>query len=68
MLNDQQINDFGISFGVGLPVYHSNSTINIGAEIGRKGTKQNNLIVENYAKLNLSINLHDFWFIKRRFD
>ena len=67
-LNSQQVNDFGISFGVGLPVYRSNSTINISAEIGRRGTKQNNLVLENYAKFNLSVNLYDLWFIKRRFD
>lgn len=68
MLNNNQINDFGISFGVGLPIYRSNSTVNVSAEIGRKGTKKNNLLVENYAKLNLSVNLYDMWFIKRRFD
>jgi hypothetical protein len=68
MLNNQQINDFGISFGVGLPVYRSNSTINVAAEIGRRGTKKSNLVVENYAKLNISVNLYDLWFIKRRFD
>ncbi len=67
-LNNQQINDFGISFGVGLPVYRSNSTINISAEIGRKGTTRNSLVVENYAKLNLSVNLYELWFIQRRFD
>lgn len=66
--DNQQINDFGISFGVGLPVYRSNSTINVAAEVGRRGTKDNNLVVENYAKLNLSVNLYDLWFIKRKFD
>ena len=66
--DNQKINDFGISFGVGLPVYRSNSTINISAELGRRGTKQNNLVLENYAKLNLSVNLYDLWFIQRRFD
>jgi hypothetical protein len=68
MLNNQQINDFGISFGVGLPVYRSNSTINISAELGKRGTKSNNLVLENYAKINLSVNLYDLWFIQRRFD
>ncbi len=68
MLGGNQINDFGISFGVGLPLYRSNSTVNISAEIGRRGTKKDNLIEEKYAKINLSVNLHDFWFIKRRFD
>lgn len=68
MLGNQQINDFGISFGVGLPIYRSNSTINVAAEFGKRGTKANNLIAEKYAKLNLSVNLHDFWFIKRKYD
>ncbi|MDD2381940.1 MAG: hypothetical protein PHV35_09615 [Mariniphaga sp.] len=67
-IDNQQINDFGITFGVGLPVYRSNSTINIAAEIGRRGTKQHNLVLENYAKINLSVNLYDLWFIQRRYD
>ena len=68
MVNSQQVNDFGISFGVGLPVYRSNSTINVSAELGRRGSVKNNLVRENYMKLNLSVNLYDFWFVKRRFD
>jgi len=68
IFGNNQINDFGISFGVGLPIYRSNSTINVAAQVGRKGTKENNLILENYARLNLSVNLYDRWFIKRRFD
>lgn len=65
---DEQISDFGISFGVGLPVYRSSTTINVAAEFGKRGTTENGLVLENYAKLNLSINLYDLWFVKRRFD
>lgn len=68
MLNGQQINDIGITFGVGLPIYRSNSTINVATEIGRKGTRKNDLVAESYVKFNLSVNLHDIWFVKRRFD
>lgn len=68
MFGDQQINDFGISFGVGLPIYRSNSTLNVAAEFGKRGTTQNGLVLENYARLNLSVNLYDLWFVKRRFD
>lgn len=63
-----QINDFGISFGVGLPVYRSKSTINLAAQFGKRGTKENNLVLENYFRFNASVNLYDLWFIKRRFD
>ena len=68
LVNNQQVKDFGISFGVGLPVYRSNSTINVSAELGRRGSTKSNLVRENYIKLNLSVNLYDFWFVKRRFD
>ncbi len=68
VFNNQQINQFGISFGVGLPVYRSKSTVNIAAEFGRKGTTENNLVLENYARINLMVNLYDLWFIQRRFD
>ncbi len=68
MLGDQHIKDLGISFGVGLPIYRSNSTVNIAAEFGRRGTTQDGLVLENYARLNLSVNLYDVWFVKRRID
>lgn len=68
IFGDQQINDFGISFGLGLPITRTNSTINVAAEFGRRGTKEDGLILENYTKLNVSFNLHDFWFMKRRID
>lgn len=68
MFGGHQINDFGISFGVGVPLYRSASTINIGAEFGKRGTTDYNLVLEKYAKVNLSMNLHDLWFIQRKID
>ena len=68
VFNNRQINDFGITFGVGLPIYRSKSTINVAAEFGKKGTTDDNLVLENYFRLNLMVNLYDLWFIKRRFD
>ncbi len=67
-VDGHQINSFGITFGLGIPVYRSNSTINVSAEIGRRGTTSYNLVLENYAKVNLSANLHDLWFIQRKID
>ncbi|NOR76345.1 MAG: hypothetical protein GQ525_14460 [Draconibacterium sp.] len=68
MFGDQQINDFGISFGVGLPVYRTKSTINLAAEFGRRGTTNDGLVLENYGRFNLSLNLYDLWFIKRKIE
>ncbi len=67
-IGNQQINEFGMSFGLGLPVNRSKSTINLAVEFGRKGTTNDNLIRENYTKLSLYLNLHDTWFFQRKFD
>ncbi|PIF05856.1 MAG: hypothetical protein CSA36_04805 [Draconibacterium sp.] len=67
-IDKNAINDFGISFGVGLPVYRSNSTVDVAAIVGKRGTTNDNLVLENYARLNISFNIYDLWFMKRRFD
>ncbi len=63
-----EINDFGISFGLGLPLGKKISNLNLGLEYGKKGTTANNLIQENYFNFRLSLSLSDRWFIKRRID
>ncbi|HCY41988.1 MAG TPA: hypothetical protein DHV48_11645 [Prolixibacteraceae bacterium] len=68
MLNNHQINEFGISFGAGLPFPKSKSSANFAIELGTKGTTKDNLIRNNYTKLSLYLNLYDYWFVKRKFD
>jgi hypothetical protein len=67
-INGQQINGYGVTFGIGLPFTRALSTLNLSAELGRLGTTDNNLIKESYAKFTLHLLLHDRWFIKRKFD
>ena len=44
------------------------SNANLGFEIGQRGTKNSNLIQENFISLQLSLSLNDRWFQKRKFD
>ena len=67
VLNNQPIEDFGITFGLGLPV-GGLSKINIGVELGQLGTLDGGLIKENYANIMLGFSLSDVWFIKRKYD
>jgi len=76
-VNGEQLKDFGISFGLGIPlstvrpdlqIKMKRSTFNIAVELGQRGTYDNNLIKEKYAILSFSLTLYDFWFIKRKFD
>jgi hypothetical protein len=62
-----EIKDFGISFGLGLPLKRL-STVNMGFEFGKRGTLENNLIEENYFNFRLSLSLSDRWFVKRKID
>lgn len=67
-IRGEQLKDYGITFGVGLPFKGTKTTFNLGMVLGQRGTTDNNLIKENYGIINLSFTLHDFWFFKRKFD
>jgi len=61
-----EIDDFGISFGIGLPVGKQLSNLNFGFEFGRRGTVEQNLVKEDYFNFRLSISLNDKWFKKQQ--
>ncbi|MBD0832507.1 hypothetical protein [Aestuariibaculum sediminum] len=67
-IENESINEFGISFGVGLPVGTFFSNANLGLELGKRGTTNNNLIQENFINFQLSLSLNDRWFQKRKYD
>jgi hypothetical protein len=62
------IGDFGISFGLGLPLGNRLSNVNLGVEYGKKGTTDNGLLEEKYVNFRLSLSLNDLWFKKRKID
>jgi len=67
-LRGEQLKDYSISFGLGFPIRRTRTSLNISFEAGRMGTTDNNLIMENYGIIHVNLSLHDFWFIRRKFD
>ncbi|AYN69157.1 hypothetical protein D1013_18085 [Euzebyella marina] len=65
LINDKEVNDFGITFGLGLPL-KGYSNLNLGFEVGRRGTTSADLIEESYFKVNVGLSLNDIWFRKRK--
>jgi hypothetical protein len=63
VIRNESINDYGMTFGIGLPV--GLSKINLGFEFGKKGTTSQGLVQENYFNLNIGLSLNDLWFRKR---
>jgi hypothetical protein len=71
-LYGRQLSDFGVSFGAGFPVRKSQTDIskgmvNVGIEIGQRGTTELGLIKENYFRFTLSMDIYDFWFRKQKY-
>jgi hypothetical protein len=66
VLNNKSINDYAVTFGLGLPI--GLSKINLGVELGKRGTTTSGLIEENYVNVTVGLSLSDLWFIKRKID
>lgn len=65
-VKNQAIKDFGINFGVGLPMGVTFSNVNVAFELGSLGTVKQGLIKENYYSVRIGLSLNDKWFLKRK--
>src|SRR6185295_15396646 len=62
-VNSSQLNQMGVSVGLGFPFKRSAAMLHITAEAGKRGTTKNKLIEESYVKLSLGFTLNDRWFV-----
>jgi hypothetical protein len=67
-LYGQSINEFGISFGIGLPLPRSLTTIDLSLEVGQGGTTAKNLIQETFVNFTVGVSIYERWFVKRRYN
>ncbi len=68
IINNKSINDFAVNLGLGLPMSGTFSNINLGLEIGKKGTKYYGLVEENYVNITVGLSFSERWFVKRKYD
>lgn len=74
---EEQIDEIGIGFGLGLPVIRTFSSrtgkipmisrVNLGLEYTKRGTTDFGLVEEEYITIRLGLNFNDKWFIKRKY-
>jgi hypothetical protein len=67
-LRNTDLNDYGVSLGVGLPLRKTLTMIHLALEIGKMGTLVNQLVEANYIRLTLGLSFSDVWFLKPRID
>lgn len=68
IINNKNIVDHTGTIGFGFPVGTSISSLNLGLEYGKRGTKANGLIEENYFGISLGLTFSDRWFVKTKYD
>ena len=66
VVNGKSLENFGITFGMGLPLGINFSNLNLGFELGRRGTTMNGLVRESYFKVSVGLSFNDKWFLKRQ--
>ncbi len=64
IISGTQLENRGISVGLGFPIKYSSTTFNISYEFNKFGTTENNLILMNNHTLLFNISFHDVWFVK----
>lgn len=70
--NGTNVNQFAITGGLTLPFENKTgsrtSGIDLGLELGKRGTLDNNLVRQNFVNLRIAINFADKWFRKTLYD
>jgi hypothetical protein len=61
------INEYGISFELTFPMKKTKTTIDLGFEIGKRGTKADGLIQETFFNMSLGFSIRESWFHKRKY-
>jgi hypothetical protein len=72
-LKNTRLTEYAASAGIGFPVgrnylLQNFSMVNIGFEIGQRGTTTNGLIKEQFFKTTIGFTINDRWFVKPKFD
>ncbi|MBE6317789.1 MAG: hypothetical protein E7081_02310 [Bacteroidales bacterium] len=66
MVNDNNIREFGITAGLGLPVNGFKTILNLGFEYRHRQANPEPLIKEDFFNITLGINFNEMWFWKNK--
>ncbi len=66
-LRGQDLDEYSISFGFGLPLRGMKTMLNLGGQYGVRGTTAQHLIRESYFKIVIGFSIYERWFVKRKY-
>ena len=65
-VNGNNVRDYGVSLGVGLPVTGFKTTVNLGVEWKHRYTDPVALVKEDYLNITVSVNFNETAFFKNK--
>ena len=68
VIKDKAIKDQALTLGLGMPLGGTFSNINVGLELGQRGTISYGLIREKYINFSIGLSFSDKWFRKSKID
>jgi hypothetical protein len=69
VINGEQVNEIGASFGLGIPMRRSRSRTNLFIDFTRRsGSGLATKHIEDFYTMGASLNLWEIWFLKRKYD
>ena len=66
-LRGQDLNQYTISFGFGLPLRGMKTMLNLAGQYGVRGTTSDQLIKESFFKIVVGFSIYERWFVKRKY-
>lgn len=66
-LRGKKLSEYSVSLGFGFPLKSIRTMVNLGAQVGTRGTTAENLIRETYFKFILGFSIHEKWFVKKKY-
>lgn len=67
-LDGNDVTSMGITLGATFPVFRWYNGLTVGVELGRRGSRTNGMILENYVNVSVGMNIFDIWFQKPRYE
>ena len=59
------VNEYGLTFGLGLPIIVNRNQIDISAEVGQRGDVNLNFIEEMFFRIGFSVSTNELWFVQQ---
>ena len=65
LANGNPVNEYGLTFGLGMPIIMNRSQFDLSAEVGQRGDINLNFIEEMFFRIGFSVSANELWFVQQ---